>query len=120
MTAYFLALWNGQSIPLDHDFLWIGRTPLKPGQHNWLEARVEGDSLSIPNSCFSRQHAVLTRMDDGNYAIADAGSRSGTYVNGEQIKEPTKLKVGDQIRIGSVAIEYCAGTNRTCRQDIDG
>lgn len=107
MSAHFLALPNGQYIPLTSDVLRIGRAPLDPGIHNWMKACIEGDCLYIPDSCLSRQHAVMTRMNDGNYAIADAGSRSGTLVNGVQIKEKTLLKAGDRIKIGSVWIEYC-------------
>jgi pSer/pThr/pTyr-binding forkhead associated (FHA) protein len=107
MSTYFLALPDGQCIRLDRDILRIGRTPLGPSQHNWMEARIEGDSLYLPDSCLSRRHAVMTRSVDGNYLIADAGSRSGTYVNGEQIKDPTPLRTGDRIKIGSVWIEYC-------------
>ena len=115
MTTYFLALPTGQCIPLASDILRIGRTPLDPSKQDFIDARVEGDCLYVPDSCLSRQHAVMTRTDDGNYAIADAGSRSGTIVNGVQIKDKTLLKAGDRIKIGGIWIEYCDETPREKR-----
>ena len=112
MTTYGLALRGGQHIPLTAEILRIGRMPLDPLKHASIAdlcqetARLEGDCLSLPDPFVSRQHAVITRTDEGTHAIADSGSRCGTYVNGCQIKETTLLKAGDQIKIGQSDIEY--------------
>lgn len=63
-----------------------------------------GDRIELGDRWVSRRHATLTRLDDGNFAIADAGSRGGTFVNGRQITEPTILTAGDEIQIGQTKI----------------
>jgi len=55
--------------------------------------------IDIPT--ISRTHAVLTRYDDGSWTIADAGSKSGVQVNGEQV-EISALEIDDIINIGGV------------------
>jgi pSer/pThr/pTyr-binding forkhead associated (FHA) protein len=113
MTTYYLALPTGQRIQLSADVLRIGRLPFDPSRHTSIgdlineDARVEQDCLYLPDPCVSRQHAVMSRMNDGNYAIADAESRSGTFVNDDQIKDSLPLKTGDRIKIGQSCIEYC-------------
>ncbi|RMD78769.1 MAG: FHA domain-containing protein [Lentisphaerae bacterium] len=47
----------------------------------------------------SRFHCGFTRYEDGVVTVTDFGSRNGTYVNGKQIFEETKLKHGDLIKI---------------------
>ncbi len=56
-------------------------------------------SISIVDDLVSRTHAVLRRCD-GFVEAVDLGSRNGTRVNGVVIKEPTRLRHGDRIRIG--------------------
>ena len=55
--------------------------------------------MDVPT--ISRNHAVLTRYDDGSWTIADAGSKSGTLVNGEKI-DICPLETEDVITIGGV------------------
>ena len=40
--------------------------------------------INIPT--MSRNHAVLTRYDDGSWTIADTGSKAGVYVNGKRVR----------------------------------
>ena len=54
----------------------------------------------------SKQHAILTRTDDGKYAIEDTESTSGTFVNDQAITERTILEVGDTIKMGELNIVY--------------
>ena len=51
----------------------------------------------------SRSHAVLTRYDDGTWTIADAGSKSGTQVNGEDI-DICVVSEADSITLGGVEL----------------
>lgn len=55
--------------------------------------------INVPS--VSRNHAVLTRYDDGSWTIADAGSKAGVLVNGEKINI-CPLDVDDVINIGGV------------------
>lgn len=58
------------------------------------------EALPISDTTVSRRHAELT-PDDGAWYIRDLQSQNGTYVNGVQITERTKLRFGDQIRTGA-------------------
>ncbi len=54
----------------------------------------------------SRYHAVL-RLEGNRYRIYDAGSTSGTYVNGSPVPEyGLQLADGDEIQLGAVRLRY--------------
>jgi pSer/pThr/pTyr-binding forkhead associated (FHA) protein len=55
------------------------------------------------NSEVSRLHATLTATPDG-WVVEDMSSRLGTYVNGEPISEPRRLRDKDVLAIGQVAL----------------
>jgi hypothetical protein len=109
--TYLLALPNGQRVMLDRDQVLLGRLPYDQEKTQTLgdllgqDPCCEGEWIYLPDFCVSRKHAMLTRSDDGHYAIEDTQSRSGTFVNDEAIRERTVLKVGDTIRIGQSTIE---------------
>jgi pSer/pThr/pTyr-binding forkhead associated (FHA) protein len=52
----------------------------------------------------SRRHALLSRSDDGAYAIEDLGSTNGTFVNGVRIAGATPVAGGDQIEVGNATL----------------
>jgi diguanylate cyclase (GGDEF)-like protein len=51
----------------------------------------------------SRRHASV-RIADGRAVLADVGSRTGTFVNGKRIGEPTVLRDGDKIQVSTGTI----------------
>jgi two-component system NtrC family sensor kinase len=61
--------------------------------------------MPLTDQTISRRHAELTQRDD-QWAIADLGSANGTYLNGVRLTKPSKLKHGDQIRVGSTLMVY--------------
>jgi hypothetical protein len=76
-----------------------------------IEMRI-GRSPAQSNIAFrdditvSRFHAVL-RLEGNRYRIYDAGSTSGTYVNGRQLPEyGLQLADGDEIQLGAVRMRY--------------
>jgi pSer/pThr/pTyr-binding forkhead associated (FHA) protein len=71
---------------LSGDRLVIGRSPLS-------------DLVLTADAQASGTHAVLERIAD-RWVVRDVGSRNGTYVNGEQVREPVWLRAGDELRIG--------------------
>jgi len=97
---------------LDGDCVLIGRLPYDQEKQQTLgdllgqEPRCEGEWIYLPDLCISRKHAMLTRSDNGHYAIEDTQSRSGTFVNDQAIREKTVLEVGDTIRIGQSTIGF--------------
>ena len=63
--------------------------------------RSKRSDVVIDVPAVSRNHAVLTRYDDGSWTIADAGSKAGVLVNGEKVNI-CPLDIDDVINIGGV------------------
>ena len=83
----WLCLEDGRKLPITHWENVIGR-------HCRSDVVVDVPTIS-------RNHAVLTRYDDGSWSIADAGSKSGVMVNGRRV-EIAPLDETDVITIGGV------------------
>ena len=75
-----------------------------------LIGRWTDNTVVVDDRAVSRIHAWIG-MQDGRYYIADAGSRSGTIVNGEALRERHVLVDGDQIRIGPAVLRYRIDAN---------
>ena len=67
--------------------------------------RRNGNHIVIPDRAVSRIHAWIGQAD-GEYFIADTGSRNGTRVNDEPIQGRRALNDGDRIRIGPLGITF--------------
>ena len=96
----WLNLADGTQIPVTHWETVIGRS--------------KSCDVTFGVSTVSRNHAVLTRYDDGSWTISDAGSRGGTFVNNRQV-EICALKPNDRINIGGVEMQL---QPITARQEI--
>ncbi len=83
----WLNMANGTQIPVTHWETVIGRS--------------KSCDVTIDFSTVSRNHAVLTRYDDGSWTISDVGSKAGTFVNDRQI-QICALKPRDRINVGGV------------------
>lgn len=77
---------NHTKCPLDQDLLTIGRS--------------ESADINIDGDYISRIHVRILRIGMDT-VIEDAGSKNGTWVNGERVDRQV-LKHGDLIRVGSV------------------
>ena len=96
----WLNLSDGSQVPVTHWETVIGRS--------------KSCDVTFSLGTVSRNHAVLTRYDDGSWTISDAGSRSGTFVNNRQV-EICALKPTDRINIGGVEMQL---QPITARQEI--
>ena len=83
----WLCLEDERKLPITHWENVIGR-------HRRSDVVVDVPTIS-------RNHAVLTRYDDGSWTIADAGSKSGVFVNGRRV-DIAPLDETDVITIGGV------------------
>ncbi len=87
-----------RTIPIERALLTFGR-------RSECDVRVTGADVS-------RQHAELLNRD-GKIILRDAGSKFGTFVNGEKITE-RELKPGDSIGLGQTSdtsIVFAVGDN---------
>jgi hypothetical protein len=66
-----------------------------------------GGGCTIPlgfDTFVSQVHARAFDRD-GALWIEDLGSRNGTFVNGEQVHEPTKVAKGARVQVGETVLE---------------
>lgn len=73
--------------------------------------RAKSSDITVALSTVSRNHAVLTRYDDGSWTITDASSKTGTWVNGERV-DIRAIGEGDVISVGGVDMELRPITKR--------
>ena len=91
----WLVLPNGERLPITHWENVIGRS-----------RRCD---IVVQFPTVSRNHAVLTRYDDGSWTISDADSKSGTLLNGEEV-DISPLFAGDVISIGGIELNFLPTT----------
>jgi hypothetical protein len=65
--------------------------------------RDAGNDIALPDEAASARHATLEHRD-GEWWIQDLGSTNGTLVNGVRIADRERLRPGDEIAIGRVAL----------------
>jgi pSer/pThr/pTyr-binding forkhead associated (FHA) protein len=68
------------------------------------------NTVVLTDTLASRDHAVITRAEDGACLLSDLGSTNGTRVNGRPVTAPTALSSGDVIEIGRQAIVFIQGS----------
>jgi DNA-binding SARP family transcriptional activator len=66
--------------------------------------RAHDCDIRIDDGQVSRLHARI-RLEAGEFAVADAGSTNGTWVNGQRVREQS-LRHGDEIRIGDHLLRF--------------
>lgn len=78
-------LQGRRSVSIDKPIFTIGR-------------RATAD-LQVAGRDVSRDHAKIV-LQDGQYVLADCGSRFGTFLNGEPLTGERPLAHGDKVRLG--------------------
>jgi hypothetical protein len=66
-----------------------------------------GGGCTVPlafDTFVSQVHARAVDRD-GTLWIEDLGSRNGTFVNGEQVHEPTRVSKGARVQVGDTVLE---------------
>ena len=66
--------------------------------------RLPENDIVLIDETISRHHAELI-LKHGDYILKDLGTRNGTWVNGERIKE-IRLKDGDELKIGTITLSF--------------
>ena len=91
----WLVLQSGERLPITHWENVIGRS-----------SRCD---VVVRFPTVSRNHAVLTRYDDGTWTIFDSDSKEGTLVNGEAV-EMCQIYDKDVICVGGVELGFLPAT----------
>lgn len=71
--------------------------------------RHPDSSIFLDDVTVSRRHATVTRDDQGQYTLHDAGSLNGTYLDGERI-EHAPLREGAHVQVGRFRLVFVIGT----------
>ena len=71
------------------------QSPVRIGREPGSTILFSGDAAKV----VSTRHAEI-RFEGGSWAVADLGSRNGTYLNGRRLSAAAPVKVGDTIRLG--------------------
>jgi pSer/pThr/pTyr-binding forkhead associated (FHA) protein len=77
------------------------------GEVNLL-GRANDNTLTLPETTVSAYHARIS-FRQGTWWLEDLGSRNGTIINDIPVVEPTIVIFGDEIHLGSVIVQFCAG-----------
>ncbi|MGN0977179.1 MAG: FtsW/RodA/SpoVE family cell cycle protein [Faecousia sp.] len=93
----WLNMPDGSQVPITHWENVIGRS--------------KSCDVTIDFPTVSRNHAVLTRYDDGSWTITDLSSKAGTEVNGRKV-QICALRSRDRISIGGVDMQLQPITER--------
>lgn len=82
------------------------------GKNYWTLGRSDDNNFVIRDRWISRNHAILQRMESGEFYLIDLGSRNGSFVNGRRATIPITLENGDQIIFGQTEMEFHCPSNR--------
>lgn len=66
--------------------------------------RAASCQLDIDDDYASSRHAKIWRDEEG-FVVEDMLSTNGTYVNGHQISQPTRISMGDVVRVGRTQMQ---------------
>lgn len=85
----------------------FARLELPASDFAWTLGRQEGCDVRLPANEVSRVHARLTGRS-GVFVLSDAGSRGGTWSNGQRLESALCLAEGDRVKIGPYQIGLVA------------
>lgn len=70
--------------------------------------RDKDNAVVVADQKVSRHHATLAPIDN-TFILTDQGSANGTYLNGVQIGQPTRLKHHDRLTLGDTTFLFTLG-----------
>ncbi|MGH9342623.1 MAG: FHA domain-containing protein, partial [Terriglobia bacterium] len=74
--------------------------------NTWKIGRSGENQVVLASEWVSRQHALIQRMENGDYYLFDLGSRNGTFLNGVRVTVPVAAHNGDRISFGDYHITF--------------
>ncbi len=73
-------------------------------QESVVMGRAQSCACMVAGSDISRRHAALRRQPGGPFVVEDLASRNGTFLNGHPVTEPTPIRFGDRITLGTKSV----------------
>ena len=70
-----------------------------------LGRATTNDVVVLLDPSVSRLHAVIERYPTG-FCVRDLGSANGTFVNGEPVRGETRIRTGDELRLGNSRLTF--------------
>ena len=86
-------------------------TQISFGRSRTCDVRLDSERVSRTHAVFARNGLEVT--------VSDAGSRNGTWVNGELISGPHRLVSGDEVLVGAATVVVSVTTNVVTRQRME-
>ncbi len=78
------------------------------GSNCWTFGRGDDNNFVLPDRWISRNHAMLQRVETGEFYLIDMGSRNGSFVNGRRVSVPVTLQNGDRLTFGQTDLDFYA------------
>ena len=97
--------WGRRDVPLAEGVNILGRDS------------VAAVRIDLPE--ISRRHASII-VGVEHATIEDLGSRNGTFVDDKPVDGPRRIRDGDRIRLGSIALTFHVATDGATTQPVPG
>ncbi len=81
--------------------------PLKVGINT--VGRLADNDVVIDDPHVSRRHCAILVHSNHNCELHDVASKNGTFLNGNRIASPTRMKPGDEIRMCDLSLVLVGG-----------
>ena len=121
---YIQAVINSETVYVITNLADGNSQTLRQSQNTWTIGRDRNSGIYINNKYVSRRHAAIRYIEQGShfcksvssintdagFYLIDFNSTNGTYINGEQIYQPSLLEDGDIIQIGNITFLFSSMT----------
>ncbi len=79
---------------------------LQQPQGIWTIGRDGNSGICVADKYLSDRHAAIQYIENQGFYLFDFNSANGSFVNGEPVYQPIKLKDGDRIQLGSMRFNF--------------
>jgi hypothetical protein len=87
--------------------LTVEKAPGSPWQQHIIVGRARNSDVCVDEPSISKVHAHITSQAAGEFWLADAGSRNGTWVQDKRVgKNAVRLTLGAKLKLGDVSLEF--------------
>jgi pSer/pThr/pTyr-binding forkhead associated (FHA) protein len=71
-----------------------------------IVGRAAEGGLQLLDEKVSREHCIIEPAGPTGHVLRDLGSRNGTWLNGQLLRETTRLRPGDHLSLGESVLVY--------------